>query len=92
MNFTTSELSTNSITRSIGLVESVNICVHSFSFLVGLPTHLYVAWLIVRGAGSGVTLEFFILNLSVAEIGFSVNCLTFVLSEWFSFIVDFKLF
>ncbi|XP_052443608.1 C-C chemokine receptor type 8-like [Carassius gibelio] len=88
-NFTTS---TNTRTHSIGLVEYVNICSHSFSFLVGLPTHLYVAWLIMRGAGSGVALEFFILNLSIEEIGFSMYCLTSVLSKWFSFIVDLNLF
>ncbi|XP_042567362.1 C-C chemokine receptor type 8-like [Cyprinus carpio] len=89
LNFTTPEQST---TKSTGLVETLNTCVHSFSFLVGLPTHCYVAWLIISGAGSGVASEFFILNLSVSEIVFCVNCLTFVLSHWFSFIVDFKLF
>ncbi|XP_042604070.1 C-C chemokine receptor type 8-like [Cyprinus carpio] len=92
VNFTTSERSTNYTTPSIWLVESVNICVHSFNFLVGFPTHLYVAWLIMRRAGSGVALEFFFLNLSIAEIGFSVNSLIAVLSEWFSFIVVFRLF
>ncbi len=87
LNFISPEASK---THSVGLVGIMNICVHRFSFLVGLPTHCYVAWLIIRGAG--LASEFFILNLSVVEIGFSVNCLTFVLSEWFSFIVDFKLF
>ncbi|XP_059397954.1 C-C chemokine receptor type 5-like [Carassius carassius] len=89
LNFTVPEPST---TKAIGIVETVNICMHSFSFLVGLPTHCYVAWLIISRAGNGVASEFFVLNLSVSEIGFCVNCLTFVLSQWFSFIVDFKLY
>ncbi|XP_051734822.1 uracil nucleotide/cysteinyl leukotriene receptor-like [Ctenopharyngodon idella] len=92
VNFTTPETSTNSTTQSIGLVEVLNICVYSIGFLVGLPTHFYIIWLIITGAGSGVVSEFFILNFSISEAGFCVNCLTFVLSVWFSFIVQFKLF
>ncbi|KAL0163198.1 hypothetical protein M9458_042594, partial [Cirrhinus mrigala] len=37
-----------------------------FTVVFGLPMHSYVIWLIVTG--SGVTSEFFILNLSVCEI------------------------
>ncbi|XP_051734820.1 chemokine XC receptor 1-like [Ctenopharyngodon idella] len=92
VNFTTPETSTNSTTQSFGLVEILEFCVYSICFLVGLPTHSYIIWLIITGAGSGVASEFFILNLSVSEIGYCVNCLTFVLSEWFSFILEFKLF
>ncbi|XP_048021377.1 uracil nucleotide/cysteinyl leukotriene receptor-like [Megalobrama amblycephala] len=92
VNFTTPEASTNSTTQSIGLLDSLEICVYSISFLFGLPTHIYVIWLIITGAGSGVASEFFILNFSISEAGFCVNCLTFVLSVWFSFIVQFKLF
>ncbi|XP_051734821.1 uracil nucleotide/cysteinyl leukotriene receptor-like [Ctenopharyngodon idella] len=92
VNFTTPETSTNSATQSIGLVEILEFCVYSIGFLVGLPTHSYVIWLIITGAGSGVASEFLILNLSVSETGFCVNCLMFVLSVWFSFILQFKLF
>ncbi|XP_039545559.1 chemokine XC receptor 1-like [Pimephales promelas] len=92
MNFTTPEISTNTTTRSTGFVEILEFCIYSSSFGFGLPTHSYVIWLIITGAGSGVASEFFILNLSISEIGFCVNCLTFVLSVWFSFIMKFKLF
>ncbi|XP_067231463.1 chemokine XC receptor 1-like [Chanodichthys erythropterus] len=92
VNFTTPESSTNSTTQSIGLVEILEFCVYIICFLFGVPTHSYVIWLIITGAGRGVASEFFILNLSVSEIGYCVNCLTFVLSVWFSFIVEFKLF
>ncbi|XDV38341.1 hypothetical protein PO909_007780 [Leuciscus waleckii] len=92
MNFTTLETTTNSTIRSIRLVEILEYCIYSTSFLVGLPTQSYVIWLIITGAGSGVASEFFILNLSISETGFCVNCLNFVLSEWFSFIMKFKLF
>ncbi|XP_077053561.1 chemokine XC receptor 1-like [Siphateles boraxobius] len=92
VNFTTAEISTNTTTQSFGLVEILNMCVYSMSFLVGLPTHSYITWLIITGAGSGVASEFFILNFSISEAGYYVNCLTIVLAEWFSFIVQFKLF
>ncbi|XP_067280764.1 chemokine XC receptor 1-like [Pseudorasbora parva] len=91
-NFTSPETSTNATTQSFGFVEILELCVYSISFLVGVPTHSYIIWLIITGAGSGVASEFFILNLSVSEAGFYMNCLNFVLSEWFAFILQFKLF
>ncbi|XP_067280765.1 chemokine XC receptor 1-like [Pseudorasbora parva] len=91
-NFTSPETSTNATTQSFGLVKPLSMCVYSISFLVGFPTHSYIIWLIITGAGSGVASEFFILNLSVSEAGFYMNCLNIVLSEWFAFIEQFKLF
>ncbi|XP_067280770.1 chemokine XC receptor 1-like [Pseudorasbora parva] len=82
VNFTTPETSTNFTTQSNGLLDSLNICVYSISFLLGLPTHSYVLWLIIKGTGSGVASEFFILNLSVCEIGNSLNCFIYMLSYW----------
>ncbi len=52
-------------------VTVLKISLLSFSFLFGLPTHCYVIWLIVTGTGSGVA-SFFVLNLSVCEIIFSL--------------------
>ncbi|XP_051734828.1 chemokine XC receptor 1-like [Ctenopharyngodon idella] len=84
VNFTASEASTNSTTQTIGLLESLEICVYIINFLFGLPTHSYVLWLIITGTGSGVASEFFILNLSICEIVNSLNSLFFVLLYWFS--------
>ncbi|XP_056301829.1 chemokine XC receptor 1-like [Danio aesculapii] len=95
MNYSTMnvmpEVTPNSTTKTLGPVEIVNVCVHSLSFLVGLPSHCYIILLIVTGAGCGVASEFFILNLSICEAGFSVDSLNFVLAEWFSFIVEFQM-
>ncbi|XP_056301827.1 C-C chemokine receptor type 8-like [Danio aesculapii] len=91
MNFTP-EAYPNSTSHSFGVVDTLNFCMFIFSFLVGLPTHCYVIWLIVTGAGSGVASEFFNLNLSISEAGFSLDCLMFFLSEWFSFLLEFKMF
>ncbi|XP_067231465.1 chemokine XC receptor 1-like [Chanodichthys erythropterus] len=84
VNFTAPEASVNSTTQSIGLLESLEICAYIINFLVGVPTHSYVIWLILTGTGSGVASEFFNLNLSICEIGNSLNCLLSVLSNWFS--------
>ncbi len=92
VNFTTPETSTNSTTHSIGLVESLNICTYSINFLFGIPTHSYVLWLIIRGSGRGVASEFFNLNLSVSEIINSLNCLFFILSNWFSILFTLQMF
>ncbi len=92
VNFTTPETSTNSTTHSIGFVESLNICAYGINFLVGFPTHSYVIWLIITGTGSGVASEFFNLNLSVSEIGNSLNCLFFLLSIWFSSLFTLQMF
>ncbi|XP_052393912.1 uracil nucleotide/cysteinyl leukotriene receptor-like [Carassius gibelio] len=85
-NFTTSAVSTNSIAQYIGILSSVKLSVHCINFLFGLPAHPYVIWLIITGTGSGVASEFFILNLSVCEIGNCLNSLFTVLdnSSWFS--------
>ncbi|XP_056301831.1 chemokine XC receptor 1-like [Danio aesculapii] len=91
MNFMP-EASPNSMTKVFGPVEIINGFVYSLSFLVGLPTHCYVIWLIVTGAESAVASEFFNLNLSVSEAGFSLNCMTFVLVKWFSVLVEFQTF
>ncbi|XP_067280763.1 chemokine XC receptor 1-like [Pseudorasbora parva] len=84
MNFTTTETSTNSTVHSIGRMDFVVTCVHSMNFFFGLPTHSYIIWLIITGAGSGVASEFFILNLSVCEIGNSLNSLVSALTVYFS--------
>ncbi len=60
------------------------MCVCGLSFLVGLPIHFYVLWLIVTGTESGVASVFFKLNLSVCEIGICVESLIFILSFCFS--------
>ncbi len=79
VNFTTPEIS-NSTIQSIGLVDSLKLCVFSINLLFGLPTHSYVIWLIITGARSGVALKFFNLNFSVCEIGNSLNCIFYILS------------
>ncbi|XP_067280746.1 C-C chemokine receptor type 8-like [Pseudorasbora parva] len=79
VNVTTPESFT---TYSFGLLDILEMYTCSFSFLFGLPTHSYVIWLIITG--NGVTSEFFILNLSVCEIGNCVNSLVFLLSFWFA--------
>ncbi|XP_042567456.1 chemokine XC receptor 1-like [Cyprinus carpio] len=88
MNFTSPESSTNSTTQFIRLIESLEVCMYSFNFLVGLPTHSYVMWLIVTGTGSGVASDFFILNLSACEIGNCLNSLFCILVRfiWFSYL------
>ncbi|XP_056114215.1 G-protein coupled receptor 35-like [Rhinichthys klamathensis goyatoka] len=84
MNFTTPEISTNSTTQSFRPLQILEMCLHSISFLVGLPTHSYVIWLIITGTGSGVASEFFILNFSVSEIGNCLNGLISLLAFWYS--------
>ncbi|XP_067231468.1 C-C chemokine receptor type 8-like [Chanodichthys erythropterus] len=46
-----------------------------------LPANSYVIWLIITGTGYGVASEFFILNLSVCELGICLNGLVFILSR-----------
>ncbi|XP_048023573.1 C-C chemokine receptor type 8-like [Megalobrama amblycephala] len=92
VNFTTPEASTNSTTQSIGLLDSLEICVYSISFLFGLPTHSYVIWLIITGTGNGVVSAFFNLNLSVCEIGICLNCFVYVLSYWIFSLSTLKVF
>ncbi len=64
-------------------MTALTVCVLTFSFLFGLPTHCYVTWLIMTGTRNGVASEFFTINLSVSEIWTSLDCLVFVLSNWF---------
>ncbi|XP_050948632.1 uracil nucleotide/cysteinyl leukotriene receptor-like [Labeo rohita] len=91
VNFTSSETS-NSSTHFTGLVDSLQICLFSINLLFGLPTHSYIIWLIVTGTGSGVASEFFILNLSVCEIGNSLNSLFYIVSICLSSITALPLF
>ncbi len=84
MDFTP-EISTNSTTQSIGGEESLNICLHSIGLLFGIPAHCYVIWLIITGTGSGVTSEYFILNLSVCEIANCLNSLFYILNTFILF-------
>ncbi|XDV38345.1 hypothetical protein PO909_007784 [Leuciscus waleckii] len=84
MNSTTPGASTNSTIPSILIVGYLDTCVFNINFLFGLPTHSYIIWLIITGAGSGVASEFFILNLSVCEIGNCLDLLFFVLVNWIS--------
>ncbi|ROL47375.1 C-C chemokine receptor type 5 [Anabarilius grahami] len=84
VNSTTPEASTNSTNQSIGVLDNLDICGYSIAFLFGLPTHSYIIWLIITGKGSGVASEFFILNLSVCELGICLDSLVFILSRWIS--------
>ncbi|XP_052393887.1 hydroxycarboxylic acid receptor 2-like [Carassius gibelio] len=90
--FTTRESSTNFTTYSIGPLNHLEICMYSISFLVGLPTHSYIIWLIITGTGSGIASEFFMLNLSVCEIANALNTFFFVLSIWFSHFLILQMF
>ncbi|XP_043091999.1 C-C chemokine receptor type 8-like [Puntigrus tetrazona] len=92
LNFTASETSTNTTSDSLSLLDYLEVCVYGINFLFGLPTHSYVLRLIVTGTASGVASEFFILNLSVCEIGICLNALVLVLSLWFTSLVPFELF
>ncbi|XP_042567359.1 chemokine XC receptor 1-like [Cyprinus carpio] len=86
------ESSTFSTTQHIGLLKILDLCLHSFNFLFGFPTHFYVIWLIITGTGSGVASEFFILNISVCELASTLNIFLHVLDRWFSSIKTFKYF
>ncbi len=84
MNPTTPDAYTNSTTPSTNQTDYLEICVFTFNLVFGLLTHSYVLWLIVMGARSKIASEFFILNLSVCEIGNCVNSLFYILSKVFS--------
>ncbi|XP_056302926.1 uracil nucleotide/cysteinyl leukotriene receptor-like [Danio aesculapii] len=83
VNFTLTA-STNSTTQAFVAQQIMEICMHITSFLIGLPTHCYVIWLIVTGTGNGLASEFFNLNYSVSETGNCLNNLCIVLSFWTS--------
>ncbi|XP_058615054.1 C-C chemokine receptor type 8-like [Onychostoma macrolepis] len=91
VNFTTPETS-NSTIQSIGLLETLEICVYSINFMVGFPTHCFVIWLIITGTGSGISSEFFILSLSVCDIGNCLNGMFFVVSIYLPGITVLPLF
>ncbi|XP_050948641.1 chemokine XC receptor 1-like [Labeo rohita] len=84
VTFTTLASSANSTTQSIGLIDSLQLFICSFTFLFGIPTHSYVIWLIITGTGNGLASEFFIINLSVSEIGNCVFCFFDTMAIWFS--------
>ncbi|XP_051734919.1 uracil nucleotide/cysteinyl leukotriene receptor-like [Ctenopharyngodon idella] len=84
VNFTTPETSTNSTTQSFGLMNFLITCIHSINFLFGVPTNVYVIWLIIKGTGNGVALAFFNLNLSICETVNCLNCLVSILAIYFS--------
>ncbi len=79
----TLEASTNftSMPQSVLPVSSIDICVYAINSLFGFPMHSYIIWLIVTGTRSGVSSEFFNINLSVCELCFSFNCLLLALSN-----------
>ncbi|XP_067231459.1 G-protein coupled receptor 4-like [Chanodichthys erythropterus] len=78
VNFTTFGEPANSTTQFFGLSNILDI----FSFMFGLPTHSYVIWLIITGTESGVASGFFNLNLSVCELGNSMNSLLSLFETW----------
>ncbi|XP_056302927.1 uracil nucleotide/cysteinyl leukotriene receptor-like [Danio aesculapii] len=92
VNFTTSAASTNSTTQFIVAQQIMEICMHITSFLIGLPTHCYVIWLIVTGTGNGLASEFFNLNYSLSETGNCLNNLFVVLTFWVSGLITLKEF
>ncbi|XP_056302931.1 uracil nucleotide/cysteinyl leukotriene receptor-like [Danio aesculapii] len=82
VNFTTSETSANSTTSYTEVIDNLNICLFSISFIFGFPTHSYVLFLIVKGS-SGVASSFLNINLSVCEIGICFNCFVNAVSYCF---------
>ncbi|XP_048023153.1 uracil nucleotide/cysteinyl leukotriene receptor-like [Megalobrama amblycephala] len=83
VNFTTPE-STNFTTHSFGPLDFVVTCIHSINFLFGVPTNVYIIWLIITGTGRGVVSEFFNLNISISEIGNCLSSLVSMLTIYFS--------
>jgi len=67
--------STNLTEHESSSIKALRLSLLSLSLLFGVPTHSYVIWLIITGAGSGVASEFFNLNLSVCGIIFSLYAL-----------------
>lgn len=86
VDFTKPEASVNST------LLNLEMYVLAINFLVGLPTHSYVIWLIVTGTGSGISSEFFFLNVSVCELGSCLNSLFVVLNMWTSSLLVIKCF
>ncbi|XP_056587668.1 chemokine XC receptor 1-like [Triplophysa dalaica] len=65
--------STVNSTGSSDVMLRLQMSLYSINVLFGLPTHSLIIWLIVTGTGSGIASDFFILNLSVCEIGICLN-------------------
>ncbi len=85
MNSTTPGDSINSTGPSIWIVDNLEICMLCINLLFALPAHSYVIWFIITG--SGVASDFFILNLSVCEIGTCLDSLVFVMSNRFLYLI-----
>ncbi|XP_050948621.1 C-C chemokine receptor type 8-like [Labeo rohita] len=83
VNFTTPEASTNSTTHSFEAINSLEMFAFGINVLLGLPIHSYITWLIITGTGNGVASEFLNLNLSVCEIGNSLNTVFGILTYFF---------
>jgi hypothetical protein len=64
------------------LANSIHIHTSSFSIniILGLPTNVYILWLILTGEGGSMASEFFSLNLTLSEIIFCL-CNTISMSE-----------
>ncbi|XP_055770040.1 P2Y purinoceptor 4-like, partial [Salvelinus fontinalis] len=77
-------LSVNS-TSSWALTHYLITTTYSINLILGLPTNVYVLWLIVTGAGGTMTSEFFALNLTVCEI---LYCLSAVLKYLNDYLFD----
>ncbi|XP_056587666.1 chemokine XC receptor 1-like [Triplophysa dalaica] len=80
VNFTTSEASF----ESSDVLLRLQMSVYSINVLFGLPTHSFIIWLIITGTGSGIPSDFFILNLSVCEIGICLNSVITLFLYYFS--------
>ena len=52
------------------IVPTIYVVVSVITSFSGLPLNVYVVWLILRGAGSGIGPEFFTLNLALTDILF----------------------
>ncbi len=83
VNFTVDEASTNITTFLFNEIDIFELNMLGFGFLFGLLTNTYVIWLIITGAGNGVALEFFILNLSFCGLFCSVYFLLSFLIKFF---------
>nr|XP_055035554.1 C-C chemokine receptor type 8-like [Misgurnus anguillicaudatus] len=57
--------------KSIDLM--LTLVVNGISLLFGLPTHPYIIYLIITGAGNGIASEFSNLNLSVSGLGITAR-------------------
>ncbi|XP_056587670.1 chemokine XC receptor 1-like [Triplophysa dalaica] len=82
VNFTTMEGSTNFTSLLSQNLTIVDMYIFSIIVLFGFPTQSYIIWLIVTGAGSGISSEFFLFNLCICEMFNYLVCLMFLLSKW----------